>query len=57
MSEPKPGWDEAMMELGAAKRERERLMRRLDAESIAYQDRGQVAVRQWARAWIQENAE
>lgn len=36
--------------------ERARLMRLLDAETISHQDRGQIAVRQWARAWINEQA-
>lgn len=56
MTEPKPGWDAVMIQLGA-KQERERLMRRLDAESITHQERGQIAVRQWARSWIREQGE
>lgn len=51
-----PGFDAVLMQLGA-KRERERLMDLLDAESITYQDRGQIAVRQWARIWIREQGE
>jgi len=43
-----------MTEKTEAIKERERLMRKLDAESITHQDRGQIAVRQWARAWINE---
>ena len=53
MSEPKPGWDEVMVQIGA-KQERERLMDLLDAESVTHQERGQIVIRQWARAWIRE---
>ena len=36
----------------SAAAERARLMQLLDAETISHQDRGQITVRQWARAWI-----